>query len=201
MTFNRDTTFSGWACTDCLMLLTNGETPPELTEEEAAEYLARVEQQCTGTEVTLGMFREDHPCRVNFTVTYAPTRYSRKRITVEVLADDIEDALYQARFAYEVPASARIITRGPDMPRLDYLATVQDLGGECECEQTAFSWSQCDVCGSNLGGARETVVFWVQSGETSGQPENPPEPAPDPEPAVPDNWDAITSGFGYNPYR
>ena len=200
MTFNRDRAFSGWCCTDCLFLLANGDTPARMNEEETAEYLARVERYCAGTEVTLGMFREDHPCRVNFTVTYAPTQYSQRRLTVEVLADDTEDALYQAKFSYDMPAGARIITRGPHMPRRHDLATVADLGGECECEQTTFSWSACDVCGSNLGGARDAVVFWIQP-ESSGQPENPPEPAPDPEPAVPDNWDAITSGFGYSPYR
>lgn len=32
----------GAACTDCLMFLANGETPPEMTEEETEEYLDRV---------------------------------------------------------------------------------------------------------------------------------------------------------------
>lgn len=167
MTFSRDDAFSGWCCTDCLFLLANGDTPAEMNEEETAEYLARVEHYTAGTEVTLGMFREDHPCRVNFTVTYTPTRYSRKRLTTEVLADDIEDAVWQARCAYEVPADARIFTGWPHQPRRHNLATVADLGGECECEQTTFSWSPCDVCRSNLGGARDAIVFWIQ-----------PEPAP-----------------------
>ena len=180
ITFNRDRTYSGWICTDCLMLLANGETDPNWTAAERDEYLARVAQHCEGCEVTLGMFREDHPCRVNFTVTYAPTRYSRKRLTVEVLADDTEDAVYQARCAYEVPAGARIFTGWPHMPRRHDLATMNDLGGECECEQTTFSWSACDVCGSNLGGARDAVVFWPQPDETSDQSE----PAPDADSAA-----------------
>lgn len=33
----------GAACTDCLMLLANGETPPEMTEEETEKYLSRVD--------------------------------------------------------------------------------------------------------------------------------------------------------------
>jgi hypothetical protein len=35
------------------------------------------------------------------------------------------------------------------------------LGGEeCYCEQHDFSWSQCDTCGSTLGGSRDAVTFW-----------------------------------------
>ena len=161
MTFTRDKAFAGWCCTDCLFLLANGDTPAEMDETETAEYLARVEHSTQGTEVTLGMFREDHPCRVNFTVTYAPTRYSRRRLTMEVLADDIADARLNAW--YEIPRDE--LARGAHVvgyPRRHDLATVQDLGGECECEQDTFSWSQCDVCGSNLGGARDAVVFWPQ---------------------------------------
>lgn len=32
----------GWCCIDCTMLLANGETPPEMDEEETAAYLARI---------------------------------------------------------------------------------------------------------------------------------------------------------------
>lgn len=42
-----------WCCTDCLMLLANGETPPEMSEEETASWLARVEGDGS-TRVTLG---------------------------------------------------------------------------------------------------------------------------------------------------
>jgi hypothetical protein len=161
MTFDRNEAFSGECCTDCLFLLANGDTPAGMNEEETAGYLARVAQYTAGTEVTLGMFREDHPCRVNFTVTWAPTHYSRQRLTAEYLADDIEDARWQ--WHCEIPAvmlaaGARIV----GYPRRHDLMTRSDLGGECECEQTTFSWSQCDVCGSNLGGAREAVVFWPE---------------------------------------
>jgi len=33
----------GWMCTDCLMLVANGETPHDWTEEETAEWLARID--------------------------------------------------------------------------------------------------------------------------------------------------------------
>ncbi len=38
--------------------------------------------------------------------------------------------------------------------------TAGDRGGECDCETNTFSWSACDVCGSNLGGERHAVSFW-----------------------------------------
>ena len=48
------------------------------------------------------------------------------------------------------------------MARGHELATEPDRGGECECERQSFTWSPCDVCDSNLGGARDAVVFWPQ---------------------------------------
>lgn len=35
-------THESWCCSDCIMLLANGETPPEMDEEETAAYLARI---------------------------------------------------------------------------------------------------------------------------------------------------------------
>ena len=31
---------------------------------------------------------------------------------------------------------------------------------ECECDQTNFSWNDCDACGSSLGGYRHTFTVW-----------------------------------------
>ena len=36
-----------------------------------------------------------------------------------------------------------------------------DRDAECDCETQSFSWSECDVCGSNLGGERHAVSFWA----------------------------------------
>lgn len=33
-------------------------------------------------------------------------------------------------------------------------------GQDCWCEHDEFSWSSCDVCGSQLGGSRDAVTFW-----------------------------------------
>ena len=52
MTCDRGKTSAGWCCTDCLMLLANGEIDPSWPEEEAADYLARVDRRTAGDEVT-----------------------------------------------------------------------------------------------------------------------------------------------------
>jgi hypothetical protein len=160
MAFDRNYTFSGLCCADCLFLLANGDEPADWTPDEVAEWRARIAQHTAGTEVTLGAFREDHACRTNFTVTYAPTRYSRRRLTVEVLADDIEDAREQARWTLGAALAngARLV----GYPCRHDLETESDRGGDCECVQQTFSHSPCDVCGSGLAGAREAVVFWLQ---------------------------------------
>ena len=38
-----------------------------------------------------------------------------------------------------------------------------EAGSECDCETMSFSWSPCDVCGSNLGGERSAVSFWEET--------------------------------------
>lgn len=52
----------GWACTDCVQLLANGEEPTDYTATELAEYLARFERRTAGLLVTLGMPRSEHTC-------------------------------------------------------------------------------------------------------------------------------------------
>lgn len=36
--------------------------------------------------------------------------------------------------------------------------------GDCECETQSFSWSQCDTCGSRLGGSRHAVTYFAKEG-------------------------------------
>ncbi len=33
--------------------------------------------------------------------------------------------------------------------------------GDCDCETQEFSMSQCDVCGSRLGGSRHAVTYFA----------------------------------------
>jgi hypothetical protein len=51
-----------WACIDCYMLHCNGETDPNMTEEETADFLARYQRGTEGYEVTAGMFARYHDC-------------------------------------------------------------------------------------------------------------------------------------------
>lgn len=41
-------------CRDCVILFANGETPGDLTEEECADFLRRVEEGTAGCQITLG---------------------------------------------------------------------------------------------------------------------------------------------------
>lgn len=93
-----------WICRDCLILLANGDTDPELSEAETADYLARVDHGTGDAEITLGMLTSEHACA--------------------------EDTGERAE--------------------------------ECDCEDREFSWSPCDLCGSNLGGSRHAATFWTQ---------------------------------------
>jgi hypothetical protein len=145
----KDTyTCSGWACTDCLMLLANGEAPPDLGEAETAEWLAGIDARNAGYDITLGMPREDHECASNYTVTAADGT------TGEYRADSKSDARDQFGSGHGFRG------HGPYHAVPHDLETEQDRGGECECETKTFSWSPCDVCDSNLGGARHAVSFF-----------------------------------------
>lgn len=173
MNNDRDHTYSGWCCVDCLFWLANGDTPSHMTETEVDEWRADIDRHCSGSEITLGMFAEDHECATNWTVDWrarSAVRGSYLHGTVEVRADSHAGALDAAYFHNDVPAGAWFI-----MTHEHDLETVDD----CECEQMSFSWSSCDVCGSSLGGSRDAVVFWFAP-ESSGHPE--PEPAPSASP-------------------
>jgi hypothetical protein len=54
---------SGWACTDCLIMLANGDEPSDMNSQEQID-LWRKHFDATRSEyhVTLGMLREDHSC-------------------------------------------------------------------------------------------------------------------------------------------
>jgi hypothetical protein len=53
---------SGWACTDCTVLIANGESPADLSEPDLAAYLARIDENTDGYNLTLGLARDEHSC-------------------------------------------------------------------------------------------------------------------------------------------
>jgi hypothetical protein len=147
-TLGDEYTCSGWACTDCLMLLANGEGPSDRTDEELAAWQAGIDEHTAGYRITLGLRREEHACATNYTVT------ARDGTEFDFRAEsksDAHNAFYLAHGSGH--GGARFATAHE-------LQTEADRGGECECETDSFSWSACDVCGSNLGGERHAVSFW-----------------------------------------
>lgn len=50
-------TATGWFCSDCFMLLVNGETPPEMDEEQTAAWLESLDDD---DEVTPGFGADEH---------------------------------------------------------------------------------------------------------------------------------------------
>ena len=48
-----------------------------------------------------------------------------------------------------------------DCPNINH-ETGEWLGNaDCSCEEQEFSWRQCEVCGSTLGGTRHAVTYWA----------------------------------------
>ena len=58
----REPTTPARVCVDCLMLVANGETDHNWTEEQREEFLARFAAGLGDAEVTLGMLAEYHSC-------------------------------------------------------------------------------------------------------------------------------------------
>jgi hypothetical protein len=59
MPATRNDAIALWACTDCLMLFANGETPPELGEDETAAWFAEIDRRTDGYHVAVGGAHED----------------------------------------------------------------------------------------------------------------------------------------------
>jgi hypothetical protein len=58
---------TGWACTDCMILLANGEDPAgHMTEDEISAWHAEIDHRNAGYNLTLGMLAEDHDCLDDF---------------------------------------------------------------------------------------------------------------------------------------
>ena len=52
-------TYAGVACSDCLLLVANGDLPTDLTDEEVKTYLERVKHYCGELDVVPGGSDED----------------------------------------------------------------------------------------------------------------------------------------------
>lgn len=55
--------FSGWCCSDCIILIANGDTPPEMSEDDTAAWLAAIEKRSDGLPWVSGDGHEDFSSR------------------------------------------------------------------------------------------------------------------------------------------
>lgn len=55
--------WNGWACLDCMIWLANGDTPPEMSEEETTAWLdAIIERTAETSHVTVGRMLGEDGC-------------------------------------------------------------------------------------------------------------------------------------------
>lgn len=123
--------YDGAACTDCLMLLANGDTSGNSrceTEEGEAEYLADIDRHSAG-------------------VNWAPSSWPYEATLIGDTADG--DTVPDDGGTYEVDHHGNIW-------RTDWTDEDRYYGTDREGRFTAYR--ACDVCGSALGGDRYPVA-------------------------------------------
>ena len=132
-------------CTDCLMLLANGEIGDEDAAGRTAEDVARdIEANWAGWDITLGRMRSEDVIREIHTAggdKHQPCDFLAPPqvlawIDTDALALTLEDQLTDQLW---------------------------DSWGLCECPDESegwFAWSSCDGCGSRLGGDRHYATAW-----------------------------------------
>lgn len=119
-------------CTDCLMLIANGDTSGNSrceTEEGEASYLADVERQTGGL----------HLC---------PTSWPYD----ERQADDSD-----AWRVFTEPESFRLDEDGTGVVQYDWTEDDRYYGADVE---SRFTMNGCEICGSHLGGDRHAFAGW-----------------------------------------
>lgn len=157
-----------WICGDCLCLHANDDLSSfdyyygDDAERMEREFRHRVRSnlapkpRITGKigenahgqySVTTGWGREQHPCRTNFTVTYNGDGEGRSEDSYDVLADDAEGALAEVTYGTCELNDGDTITITKHE-----LQTVQDAGGDCDCETASFRSDYCASCGTYIHG-------------------------------------------------
>jgi hypothetical protein len=158
-------------CTDCLMLIANGDGPnyeydyPGKSEDEyaamRADYDARIDRTMAGYRITCGWGREQHDCASNVTVTPIYRRTQDNGVTVttqseedakEYRFDTVSEAIEAAEFDFPDAAGFHGIAHD--------LETEGDRGGECYCEEDSFSERDCDHCGDHFAGTWHAATIW-----------------------------------------
>lgn len=122
------------ACTDCIMLIANGDTPPEMDEAETDAYVERFD---TWTAPYTAVVASSWPFTPYYlTVGAAFTAVLAGDVDVDVLRFSVDD---------------------DDVEVTDWSERDRYYGRDVEAE---FSMHGCDTCGSRLGGDRHPVAAW-----------------------------------------
>lgn len=141
MATTTDTDIRLRACTDCIMLIANGDTSGTArceTEEGEAAYLAAVAANTEGLHLA--------PASWEPPVRMAWDEYDPEDVT-ELLALAFSGEVQPEDFTF-------------DLDTVTLAAWTEDdrhYGRDTEAE---FSWSSCDVCDEGLGGDRHPVAAW-----------------------------------------
>lgn len=144
MDTTTDTTYHLRACTDCIMLIANGDTsgnPRCETEEGEAEYLAAIEK------ATGGLYLAPSDWDAPVTTYEADDSDEFGNLFALLLSGEIEmdDVTYDARFN-------EFVHEG-------WTATDRYYGTPSEAR---FTYDGCDVCRDGLGGDKHPVAAWTR---------------------------------------
>jgi hypothetical protein len=138
-----------WICQDCLMFHANGEEP-QMTSDEADEWLARIEQNTKGYEVSLGRVYGGDGCECVTAITSLMESIAETMATVtEMIGAPHPDwDTIIGRLNYET---------GDWRNTANVVA--EDMQHEDTCEYIGFSSNTCGMCGSNVAGSRNAATL------------------------------------------
>lgn len=64
--------YTGWACSDCACLIANGETPPEMDEDQTKEWLTGIEDRWPNGSIHAALACEEE---THIEFSFAPCQY------------------------------------------------------------------------------------------------------------------------------
>ena len=159
-------------CVDCLMLLANGEVSDGVGNDITAAHAAKMRALWCDAVITLGRITPQQFVVVENTPGYLPdddypfvtddysaaVEYLNERAAE--YADD-PDGNYEVTYGCASGGNyAAVMVHDRDkMHDLGRWIAIENY--EADDEEPFFSWSECDGCGSNLGGDREYATAWI----------------------------------------
>lgn len=184
-----------WICSDCLLLLANGDTPEDDGEEKDCETCEGVPgpllpstshdcHDCGGTgkasTPTLAeridanwqvseSTREREPTAERWDLALGGActcdRYADPR-RCQAFDEDGDGPCGESGVTHVDPISGQFYCEDcapPDASEAPYQC---DKGGteDRQCDTREFSWSDCDACGSHLGGSRHKATAFLMRG-------------------------------------